>query len=247
MKKIKLALLTVALAGSTLAMAQDKSALIKQFIDLQKPGIESLARGLVEQSSAPIAQAGSQYLQTQVPAEKREAAAKAADAELKKYFDEAYPIVRDKAVQLAPGALTPIMEQIAGRKLAPTYDYFRLYRDGDLCHVHRDRPACEHSMSLTLAYSDDKPWPLELGKQGADGPQDIISEDFGSEPMASLAMQVGDAVAYQGVDFRHGRTLPNPNRWSAHLFLHWIDPDGPHSDQAFDGKDLKIPVDFTFA
>ena len=83
MKKIKLALLTVALAGSTLAMAQDKSALIKQFIELQKPGIESLARGLVEQSSAPIAQAGSQYLQTQVPADKREAAAKAADAELK--------------------------------------------------------------------------------------------------------------------------------------------------------------------
>ena len=57
MKKIKLALLTVALAGSTLAMAQDKSALIKQFIDLQKPGIESLARGLVEQSSAPATMA----------------------------------------------------------------------------------------------------------------------------------------------------------------------------------------------
>lgn len=111
MNKIKLALLTAALAGSSLAMAQDKAAMIKQFIDLQKPGIESLARGLVEQSSAPIAQAGSQYLQTQVPAEKREAAAKAADAELKKYFDDAYPIVRDKAVQLAPAALTPVLEQ----------------------------------------------------------------------------------------------------------------------------------------
>jgi hypothetical protein len=109
--KIKLALLTAALAGSSLAMAQDKAAMIKQFLDLQRPGIESLARGLVEQSSAPIAQAGSQYLQTQVPADKREAAAKAADAELKKYFDETYPIVRDKAVQLAPGALTPLLEQ----------------------------------------------------------------------------------------------------------------------------------------
>jgi hypothetical protein len=109
--KIKLALLTAALAGSSLAMAQDKATLIKQFIDMQRPGVESLARGLVEQSSAPIAQAGSQYLQTQVPADKREAAAKAADVELKKYFDDAYPIVRDKAVQLAPGALTPIMEQ----------------------------------------------------------------------------------------------------------------------------------------
>jgi hypothetical protein len=111
-KKIKLALLTVALAGGSMAaMAQDKATLIKQFIDIQRPGIESLARGLVEQSSAPIAQAGSQYLQTQVPEAKRESAAKAADAELKKYFDDAYPIVRDKAVQLAPGALTPLLEQ----------------------------------------------------------------------------------------------------------------------------------------
>ncbi|VTU34726.1 hypothetical protein H6CHR_04267 [Variovorax sp. PBL-H6] len=109
MKKIKFALLAVALAGSSAAMAQDKPAMVKQFLDLQRPGIEALARGLVEQSSAPIAQAGSQYLQTQVPAEKREAAAKAADAELKKYFDDAYPIVRDKAVALAPDALGPIL------------------------------------------------------------------------------------------------------------------------------------------
>ena len=36
-----------------MAMAQDKAALVKQFIDLQQPGIEALARGLVEQSSAP--------------------------------------------------------------------------------------------------------------------------------------------------------------------------------------------------
>ena len=112
MKTFKLALLTAALAGSSMAaMAQDKATLIKQFIDVQRPGIESLARGLIEQSSAPIAQAGSQYLQTQVPEAKRESAAKAADAELKKYFDESYPIVRDKAVQLAPAALSPILEQ----------------------------------------------------------------------------------------------------------------------------------------
>ncbi|MDB5829792.1 MAG: hypothetical protein JWQ73_4012 [Variovorax sp.] len=111
MNKFKLALLTTALAASSMAMAQDKAPLIKQFIDLQRPGIESLARGLVEQSSAPIAQAGSAYLQTQVPADKREAAAKAADAELKKYFDESYPIVRDKALALAPDALGPLMDQ----------------------------------------------------------------------------------------------------------------------------------------
>jgi hypothetical protein len=143
--------------------------------------------------------------------------------------------------------LTPVMEQVAGRRLVPTYDYFRIYRDGDLCHVHRDRPACEHSMSLTLAYSDDKAWPLELGREGEQGPQDIITKDFGPEPMASLPMAVGDAVAYRGFEHRHGRTTPNPNRWSAHLFLHWVDPDGPHRGQAFDGKEMFQPVDFTFA
>ena len=113
--------------------------------------------------------------------------------------------------------------------------------------IYRDREACEHSMSLTLAYSDGKPWPLELGQVGVEGPQDLIAADFGSEPKSSLVMEVGDAVAYQGVDYRHGRTLPNPNRWSAHLFLHWVDPEGPHRSQAFDGRDVYEPVDFTFA
>lgn len=143
--------------------------------------------------------------------------------------------------------LTPAMEQVTGKRLIPTYDYFRLYREGDVCHVHRDREACEHSLSLTLAYSDDKPWPLELGREGEQGPKDIITEDFGEEAMSSLAMQVGDAVAYRGVEHRHGRTTPNPNAWSAHLFLHWVDPEGPHAERAFDGKGMPAAVDFTFA
>ena len=142
--------------------------------------------------------------------------------------------------------LTPVMQQVARRRIVPTYAYFRIYRDGDLCHVHRDREACEHSMSLTLAYSDGRPWPLELGREGAGGPQDIIAEDFGPELVSSLAMEVGDAVAYQGVDYRHGRTTPNPNRWSAHLFLHWVERDGQFRDQAFDQRP-PAPVDFQFS
>jgi hypothetical protein len=27
---------------------------------------------------------------------------------------------------------------------------------------------------------------------------------------------------------------PNPNSWSAHLFLHWVEKDGRYRDQAFD-------------
>ncbi|MCY7280441.1 MAG: hypothetical protein LH610_06000 [Sphingomonas bacterium] len=144
-------------------------------------------------------------------------------------------------------ALTPAMEAVTGQRLIPTYDYFRIYREGDICRIHRDRPACQHSLSMTLDYSDDVPWPLEVGTEGVHGPQDVYADDFGPEPNRSMAMGVGDAVAYRGVEHRHGRTTPNPNAWSAHLFLHWVDPNGPFADQAFDGVGEPKPVNFTFA
>jgi hypothetical protein len=141
--------------------------------------------------------------------------------------------------------LTPIMTQITGQDLVPTYDYFRLYRQGDVCRVHGDRPACEHSMSLTLGYSDGITWPLEIATSPS-RPEEDVEDDFGDQPFASLAMQPGDAVVYQGIPFRHGRTTPNPNVWSAHLFLHWVAPDGPHANQAFDGKfDASRPAKFS--
>lgn len=129
--------------------------------------------------------------------------------------------------------LTPAMSDLTGRDLLPTYNYFRLYRKNDICRVHSDREACEHSLSLTLGYSDNQIWPLDLGVDPIDEPQDIV-DDFEGKPFSSLAMQPGDAVLYCGVQHRHGRTTPNPNRWSAHLFLHWVDRDGPHAAQAFD-------------
>ncbi len=143
--------------------------------------------------------------------------------------------------------LTPAMEVVTGQKLLPTYDYFRIYREGDICRVHRDRAACQHSLSLTLDYSDDVPWPLDVGAAGEAGPQDLFTDGFGPERSASLAMAVGDAVAYRGVEHRHGRTRPNPNGWSAHLFLHWVDPEGRFADQAYDGVGNPAPVNFTFA
>lgn len=142
--------------------------------------------------------------------------------------------------------LTPIVSEIVGRPLLPTYDYFRLYRRGDVCRVHCDRYSCEHSLSLTLGYSDGRSWPLEVGKQ-AQEPSSRVEEDFGSEPYASLAMKVGDAVLYQGVRHRHGRVNPNPNVWSAHLFLHWVDAEGPYREHAFEGKVDSAPVEFSFA
>ncbi|MGD9980390.1 MAG: hypothetical protein AB7H66_06525 [Hyphomonadaceae bacterium] len=129
--------------------------------------------------------------------------------------------------------LTPAMRELTQREVLPTYNYFRIYRQGDICRVHSDRPACEHSLSLTLGYSDALAWPFEVGRGPISAPGNI-EDGFGAELYAAIAMQPGDAVLYRGVEHRHGRIQPNPNRWSAHMFLHYVDRDGPHAAEAFD-------------
>lgn len=143
--------------------------------------------------------------------------------------------------------LTPVVSELLGRELLPTYDYLRIYREGDICKVHFDRPSCEHSMSLTLDYSDGESWPLEIGHIQHREPGPAIDGDFGEEDYVSIPMEVGDAVLYRGTNHRHGRVSPNPNGWSAHLFLHWVDADGPYRDHAFDGQMDSAPVNFSFA
>lgn len=129
--------------------------------------------------------------------------------------------------------VTPTMESMVGCELLPTFAFFRLYQGGDRLRVHHDRPACEHSLSLTLGYSDGLPWPLDIGHEEAvrDGK---AAEDFGDEPHSTFVMNPGDAVVYRGVRRRHARLTPNPNKWSAHLFLHWVDRAGPYRSLAFE-------------
>lgn len=134
--------------------------------------------------------------------------------------------------------LTPIMSELTGADLLPSYDYFRIYHKDDVCRVHSDRPSCEHSVSLTLVYSDGLPWPLEVGSVRVDG-EGPCHDDFGDEPCSAIEMQPGDAVLYRGIDLRHGRTTPNPNRWSAHLFLFWVERGGEFRQHAFDEQRLR--------
>jgi len=137
--------------------------------------------------------------------------------------------------------LTSLIAQKLSANLLPSFAWFRLYFGGDICRVHSDRLACEVSLSLTLGYSDGKPWDLSIGTRSiADG--NNIADDFGDEPFESFTMEPGDGVLYRGSLRRHGRIAPNPNRWSAHAFLQWVDRDGPYRAEAFERLDLgKLP------
>lgn len=146
--------------------------------------------------------------------------------------------------------LTSLMEQVTGARLAPSYAYFRAYQKGDRCAVHSDRPACEHSLSLALGYADDELWNFDCGSrfyEFDDASKLRCAHDFGDEPFSSATLKPGDAIAYQGVNRRHGRITPNPNAWSAHAFFHWVDLDGAYREWAFDKSPPPAPCGFDFA
>lgn len=141
------------------------------------------------------------------------------------------------------------MCDVTGVRLAPTYSYFRTYQKGDICTVHADRDPCEHSASLALSYSDGIIWDLDVGAQFHDpalGNGIPIADDFSGEPFTGVKLASGDALFYKGVNHRHGRIAPNPNRWSAHLFMHWVDLDGPYAEWAFNKHPTPAAGEFTF-
>jgi hypothetical protein len=102
------ALLLLSLTAAP-ALAQSKKELVNKIVQLQQPGVEAMARGLAEQPAVQLSMQARQLIQN-VPAEKRDAVVKAIDADLKKYVDESVPLLRDRAVKLAPSVIGTELE-----------------------------------------------------------------------------------------------------------------------------------------
>jgi hypothetical protein len=103
------------LVGAAFAQAQGstpaKKELAAKVLKLQQGGIEAMARGLAERPAIQMRQAIGVALQTQVPPDKREATAKAMEVELRKYVDEAVPLLSERAVKLAPSVYGVALEE----------------------------------------------------------------------------------------------------------------------------------------
>ncbi|HMH64094.1 MAG TPA: hypothetical protein VK515_00820 [Rhizomicrobium sp.] len=117
--------------------------------------------------------------------------------------------------------LCPAIEAHTGLSLFPTYSYARIYKHGDILGPHRDRPACEISISLNLGQVPDEPWALHM------------KNDAGEETAALL--HPGDVLIYRGLDLTHWRE-PFPGQSMAQVFLHYVDQTGPHAGEKFDSR-----------
>jgi uncharacterized protein len=101
----------VSLAQAQGASSPAKKELVQKLLALQQPGIEAAARNLVERPAAQMMQEAGRVMQTQVPADKREAIGKTIEADARKYVEEALPPVRERALKLAPTTLGVSLEE----------------------------------------------------------------------------------------------------------------------------------------
>jgi len=117
--------------------------------------------------------------------------------------------------------ILPRIEDASGLSLYPTYSYLRVYKRGDVLARHKDRAACEISLSLNLGYDGDASWPLWI-----EGPAGV----------SSYRMEPGDALLYRGIECDHWREA-FAGQPIAQVFLHYVDRHGLNAEWKFDKRE----------
>ncbi len=117
--------------------------------------------------------------------------------------------------------LSEQLSGLLGIELIATFNAVRLYTHKANLPKHRDRDACEYSLSVPIDYSGNELWPLYL----ADNEQD--------EQGHSVSLKIGDGVMMQGANLYHWRK-PLKNQWQIQAFFFFVDATGEFKAHAGD-------------
>lgn len=101
--------------------------------------------------------------------------------------------------------------------LLPTYWFCTQYYNKSYMAAHKDRDACEISVSLNIQQTE--PWQLRL------------RDRFGKK--RAFVTPPGDGVLYAGCDIEHWRTPYKGHRYTQ-LFLHYVKANGTRTEQQGD-------------
>lgn len=117
-------------------------------------------------------------------------------------------------------ARLPVMHEVMGELMLPTYSYARVYANGEVLEKHTDRPACEVSVTLHLG-SDGTPWPIYFTKPNGE--------------VIGIEMKPGQAAIYLGMISQHWREEFKGEHYGQ-VFLHYVRSQGDYWDRYFDKK-----------
>lgn len=122
------------------------------------------------------------------------------------------------------------LEKILGEQLYNTYYYDRFYFPGQELTRHKDRDACEISVSVHISTNSKKPWPIWM--KSPEGEERYVE------------LEPGDGVIYKGCDIEHWRESFNPkfnifdrkNYYYHQIFFHYVRANGYRVHFAFDSS-----------
>ena len=136
---------------------------------------------------------------------------------------------------------TPVVEQNVGKKLWPTYSYFRVYDKGSDLKIHKDRESCEYTVALCLGADPiDQPYEIFVGEE--DETSDYKYYNSNDEYKRyridhKFPMVPNNAVIFKGMDKIHWREMCTHDHFTT-VFLHYVDQEGPYKEFKFDKRNI---------
>jgi hypothetical protein len=135
-----------------------------------------------------------------------------------------YSFYGDPLMDTILGESVEKLSEIVEYSLLPTYSYTRLYGKGDELIMHRDRPSCELSATISLGI----PKREEINSI-------YFSKNEDKSDSIEIKLNPGDMCLYHGCDLYHWRK-PFMQKWYLQSFLHYVNANGPHKDNLYDGR-----------
>lgn len=129
----------------------------------------------------------------------------------------------------------PLLEEITGLELIPTYSYARIYPKGEILKNHVDRPCCEISITMTLDYTGEL-WPIYFLDK-TDSVENInywgmynseISPYMDTSRSLKFMIKKGDGVLYRGSELFHWRDEYVEGESQTQAFFHYVNANGPY-------------------
>jgi len=113
--------------------------------------------------------------------------------------------------------LHPLVEEVTGLELHPTYTYSRIYWKGSTLPKHTDRPSCQFSITVCIS-NDPDPWIIFMGG-------------------TPVWLEPGDLIVYKGCEIEHWR-YPYQGNQQIQVFCHYVDANGKYAEFKFDKRPI---------
>lgn len=133
-----------------------------------------------------------------------------------------YSYYADPLIEVMLRNSTSEVEKMVGEELFPTYSYSRIYLEGEELEKHVDRPSCEVSVTINVAFTGENS-PIYMKYPGRDANKYYLNP--------------GDAVIYQGCVVEHWRDKLEKNQMNVQFMLHYVKKNGPNSGFALDRRE----------